>query len=183
MNTNTNTNEKVGNVNKDGFLVRAAKWLEKMNYLWHSSKANVYKLISKAVKKLGKRFLVACKIARSNLGFHTKAERVLYTFSYKAEGKEHNNTWATEAWALAALDVRLENAGRFNEKQLKELRKAASRGYDVAKIADPNLSALDMKLSLPYLKYDVRFTHTTIKKMREQKAVYMANKVQSLFTL
>jgi len=77
--------------------------------------------------------------------------------------------WQKEARRLADHGIHVENAGEYTTKQLRELRKIATVGYDIEKLKNPELSPLDMRMALPYLmRNDVEFTHESILDLRRK---------------
>lgn len=76
--------------------------------------------------------------------------------------------WKQEAYRCADYGIRIENAGTYNSSQLGELRKLSRRGYNITRLENPNLSALDMRLAVPFLKKtEIELTHENIRDLRK----------------
>lgn len=71
---------------------------------------------------------------------------------------------------MADHGIYVENAGQYSTKQLRELRKIGTVGYDITNLKNPELSPADMRMAVPYLNHrDMEFTHESIVRQRKER--------------
>jgi hypothetical protein len=154
---------------------KALKLAERVNYVYNAFCVYIADLSDVRVNDKVP-FKTVLKEALCDLGIRNKATREVFKQSYAASLKKRGlfayilrRNWRAEAWKCACHGIVLENSERFSSKQLRELRKAAAKGFDCARIANHELSPLDMRLALPYLGKNEEVTHEAICRWREAR--------------